>query len=92
MWVEWARSGQTTWKFEQFEVSDVGMLTTATDVFFTGAREGSFVALDARTGAVLWKLNLGAPIVMAPITFQVDGKQYVSVIDGHTRMALGLRD
>jgi alcohol dehydrogenase (cytochrome c) len=50
------------------------------------------LALDARTGAVLWKLNLGAPIVITPITFQVDGKQYVSVIDGHTRLAFGLRD
>lgn len=86
------QSGQTKWKFEQSDVSDAGMLTMATDLLFTGGREGYFLALDARTGAVLWKLNLGAQIVMAPITFQVDGKQYVSVIAGHTLMTFGLRD
>ena len=45
-----------------------------------GGREGYFHALDARTGKLLWKASLGGQIVMAPITFQVEGKQYVSVI------------
>jgi alcohol dehydrogenase (cytochrome c) len=86
------QTGQVKWKFEQFDVTDGGMLTTATDLLFTGGREGYFMALDARTGALLWKLNLGGQIVMAPVTFQVDGKQYVSVISGHTLMTFGLRD
>jgi len=58
------------------------MLTTATDLLFTGGREGHFQALDARTGKLLWKTSLGGQIVMAPITFAVDGKQYVSIISG----------
>jgi alcohol dehydrogenase (cytochrome c) len=86
------QTGKARWKFEQFDVSDGGMLTTATDLLFTGGREGYFLALDARTGALLWKINLGGQIVMAPIAFQVDGKQYVSVISGHTLMTFGLRD
>ena len=84
------RTGTPRWKFEQFDVSDSGMLTTATDLLFTGGREGYFQALDARTGDLLWKASLGGQIVMAPITFEVDGEQYVSVIAGHTLVTFGL--
>jgi alcohol dehydrogenase (cytochrome c) len=86
------RTGQTRWKYEQFDVSDGGMLTTASDLVFTGGREGHFHALDAQTGELLWKASLGGQIVMAPITFMVDGRQYVSVISGHTLVTFGLRD
>jgi alcohol dehydrogenase (cytochrome c) len=68
------------------------MLTTASDLLFTGGREGYFHALDARTGKLLWKTNLGGQIVMAPITFQVDGTQYVSVISGSALFTFALRD
>jgi alcohol dehydrogenase (cytochrome c) len=86
------RTGQAKWKFRQFDVSDSGMLTTASDLLFTGGREGHFHALDARTGELLWKASLGGQIVMAPITFQVDGRQYVSVISGHTLVTFALRN
>ena len=85
-------TGEARWKFEQFDVSDGGMLTTASDLLFTGGREGHFHALDARTGELLWKASLGGQIVMAPITYMVDGQQYVSVISGHTLVTFGLRD
>jgi alcohol dehydrogenase (cytochrome c) len=86
------QTGQAKWRFDQFDVTDGGMLTTASDILFTGGREGYFLAFDARTGKLLWRINLGGQIVMAPITFQVDGRQYVSVIAGHTLMTFGLRD
>ncbi len=85
-------TGQTKWKFEQFDVTDGGMLATATDLLFTGGREGYFLVFDARSGKLLWTINLGGQIVMAPITFQVGGQQYVSVISGHTLMTFGLRE
>ena len=69
-----------------------GMLTTASDLLFTGGREGHFHALDAKTGELLWKSSLGGQIVMAPVTFMVDGKQYVSVISGHVLVTFALRD
>ena len=50
------------------------------------------LALDAATGELLWKASLGGQIVMAPVTFMVDGRQYVSVISGHTLVTFGLRD
>jgi alcohol dehydrogenase (cytochrome c) len=85
-------TGKPKWKATQFDVTDGGMLTTATDLLFTGGREGYFHALDARTGTVLWKTNLGGQIVMAPVTFQVDGTQYISVISGSALFTFALRD
>ena len=86
------RTGQHKWKFDQFDVTDSGILTTATDVLFTGGREGYFHALHARTGELLWKVSLGGQIVNGPITYAVDGKQYVTVISGNSLLTFGLRD
>ena len=83
-------TGEPRWKFEQFDVSDSGMLTTASDLLFTGGREGHFSALDARNGELLWKASLGGQIVMAPVTYMVDNRQYVSVISGHALVTFGL--
>ena len=85
-------TGQPRWTYDQFDVSDSGMLTTASDLLFTGGREGYVQALDARTGELLWKASLGGQIVMAPVTYQVNGEQYVSVISGNTMVTFGLRD
>jgi alcohol dehydrogenase (cytochrome c) len=86
------RSGEQKWKFNQFDVTDSGILTTASDLLFTGGREGYFYALDARTGTLLWKASLGGQIVTAPITYEVEGKQFVSVIAGHALVTFALRD
>jgi|TARA_B100001750_G_scaffold246555_1_gene269230 alcohol dehydrogenase (cytochrome c) len=86
------QTGEARWQYDQFDVSDSGMLTTATDLLFTGGREGHFHALDAVTGELLWKASLGGQIVMAPITYMVGGIQYVSVISGHTLITFSLRD
>jgi len=85
-------TGEVRWKLRQFDVSDAGILTTATDLLFTGGREGHFMALDARTGTILWRASLGGQIVMAPITYLVGGRQYVSVIAGSTLVTFALRD
>ncbi len=74
------------------DVTDSGILTTASDVLFTGGREGYFQALDARSGSLLWKASLGAQIVSGPITYEVDGKQYVSAISGLSLCVFGLRE
>ncbi|MXY89379.1 MAG: PQQ-dependent dehydrogenase, methanol/ethanol family [Gammaproteobacteria bacterium] len=86
------RTGEEVWEFEQFDVSDSGMLTTATDLLFTGGREGYIHALDAVSGELLWKQNLGGQIVMAPITYMIDGVQYLSFISGHVLATFALRD
>jgi glucose dehydrogenase len=86
------RTGQRKWAFQMTDVSTAGMLTTATDLLFTGTREGFFHALDARNGAVLWKASLGGPIAMSPMSYMVDGKQYVAVAAGSGLFVFGLRE
>jgi alcohol dehydrogenase (cytochrome c) len=86
------RTGQKKWKFDMTDVTDAGILTTASDLLFTGGREGWFHALDARTGALLWKASVGGPVAAAPITYQIDGKQYVAIAAGHALFVYGLRE
>ena len=85
-------TGEPTWKFDMTDVTSSGILTTASDLLFTGSREGYFQALDARTGELLWKASLGGQIVNGPITYEVAGKQYVATISGHSLVAFALRD
>jgi alcohol dehydrogenase (cytochrome c) len=86
------QTGLKKWTYRQYDVTDSGILTTATDLLFTGGREGYFYALDARTGDELWRASLGGQIVNGPITYAVDGKQYVSVISGHSLVTFTLRE
>ena len=74
---------QVAWKLrERFPVWS-GALATAGDVVFYGTMDGWFKALDARTGALLWRYKLGSGIIGQPITYLgPDGKQYVSVLSG----------
>ncbi len=85
-------TGDKKWKFEMHDVNTSGILTTATDLLFVGGREGYFQALDARTGTLLWKQNLGGEIIAGPISFQVDGKQYITIASGNSLFAYALRE
>jgi alcohol dehydrogenase (cytochrome c) len=84
-------TGTLKWEFKMSDVTDAGILSTASDVVFTGGREGYFMALDARTGALLWKANTGGAIAAGPITYSVEGKQYVSVAAGNALFTFALR-
>ncbi len=86
------QTGEAVWSYNQFDVSDSGMLTTASDLLFTGGREGYFHAIDARSGELIWNVNLGGQIVMAPVTYMVDGVQYVSLISGNGLSTFALRE
>ena len=85
-------TGEVKWRFPMTDVTDSGILTTASDVLFTGGREGYFHALDAKTGTLLWKASLGSQIVNGPITYEVDGKQYVATISGLSLCVFALRE
>ena len=87
-----ALTGEQRWKFEMTDVIRSGILTTASDLLFTGARSGYFQALDARTGDLLWKVSLGSQIINGPMTYEVDGRQYVAVISGHALSTFALRE
>jgi alcohol dehydrogenase (cytochrome c) len=85
------KTGTRKWEFKMADVSMSGILTTASDVLFAGGREGYFWALDARTGAELWKANLGGEVASGPMTYSVNGRQYVSVSAGSTLFTYALR-
>jgi glucose dehydrogenase len=60
-----------------------GTLTTAGDLVFYGTMDGWFKAVDARTGAELWKFKTGSGIIGQPVTYRgPDGRQYVAVLSG----------
>ena len=87
-----ALTGERQWTFEMTDVISSGILTTASDLLFTGARSGYFQALDARTGDLLWRKNLGGQLANGPMTYEVDGKQYVAVIAGISLSTFALRE
>ena len=56
-----------------------GVLSTAGNVAFAADPQNNFVALNATTGQPLWRANLGSGISNGPISYQLDGTQYVIV-------------
>ncbi len=83
-------TGQEKWKFKMTDVTDSGILTTGSDLLFTGGREGFFQALNARTGELLWKTQLGSSINSGPITYRVGTRQYVSIVSGLSMFVFAL--
>jgi alcohol dehydrogenase (cytochrome c) len=85
-------TGEKKWDFKMVDYTESGVLTTASDVLFSGGREGHFFALDARTGELLWTTNLGGTVANGPITFSADGRQLVAVAAEGALYVFGLRD
>lgn len=67
-----------------------GILTTAGGVLFTGDNEGNFLAFDSRTGKNLYRYRIGASVYAAPITYMLDGRQYVALPAGTTLTVFAL--
>ena len=61
-----------------------GTMTTAGGLVFHGDVRGWFKALDAKTGKQLWQFQTGSGVAAAPMTYELDGKQYVAVVSGRT--------
>jgi alcohol dehydrogenase (cytochrome c) len=68
------------------------VLSTASNLVFAGARDGYFYALQAETGEELWRLQLGGQVASGPMSFEMDGKQYVAVSAGAGLFVFGLPD
>ena len=76
-------TGETLWRYEQ-RAGTTSLVATGGGLIFGGDANGRFRALDQDTGDVLWEINLGSAITGFPITFAVDGRQYVAVSTGAT--------
>jgi alcohol dehydrogenase (cytochrome c) len=86
------RTGEKKWDFKMVDYTESGILTTASDLLFSGGREGHFFALDARTGELLWRVSLGGTVASGPMTYAVDGRQYVAVSADSALYVFGLPD
>jgi alcohol dehydrogenase (cytochrome c) len=75
-------TGKIRWQVRTPEPLIGGVLATAGDLVFTGEGNGSLDAFHARTGELLWKFNCGAGVNAPPVTYEVDGVQYVAVAVG----------
>ncbi len=76
------------WKIPNRVYGASGLMTTASDLLFSGNSDGEFAAYDARTGREVWRTNTQAKVVAAPSTYTIDGEQYVAILVG----ARGLPD
>jgi alcohol dehydrogenase (cytochrome c) len=85
------KTGEKKWEYKMTDVTDGGILTTASDLLFSGGREGYFFALDAKTGALLWKTSVGAQVSSGPMTYSIGGRQFVAVTAGSALFTYALR-
>ena len=74
------RTGQVVWNHELGEGESIaGILTTAGRLLFSADNAGNLLALDPTNGQTLWHLNMGGELLASPMTYELDGRQYVLV-------------
>lgn len=77
-----ASTGEKKWTVKSDSPFTSGILTTGGGLAFAGTPEGEFQAFDITTGEKLWSYQTGSGIVGSPISFQIDGKQFIAVPSG----------
>ncbi len=84
-------TGKTIWDFKLFQGSlSNGVLATAGNVLFASSRDGNIIALDARTGTHLWHYQTGGNHAASPISYAIDGRQYVALTAGNLLISFTL--
>lgn len=76
------RTNKIAWQKPMTNMMIGGTMSTAGGLVFTGEGDGTFRAFDAKSGSDLWKFQTGAGANAAPMTYEVDGDQYVAVAAG----------
>ena len=76
-----AETGETVWLHEQ-RAATMSLVATGGGLVFGGDNSGRFKAWDQETGEVLWEINLGSAVTSFPISYAVDGRQYIAVGTG----------
>jgi alcohol dehydrogenase (cytochrome c) len=85
-------TGALRWEFKMSDLTWAGIMTTASNVLFSGSGEGYFFALDARNGNLLWKTQLGSVVRSGPMSYAVNGKQHVAIAAGSALFVYKLRE
>jgi len=73
---------KAAWSIQQDGVWGPGTLSTAGNLLFQGSSTGIFSAYDAATGKILWSFDCGLGISAPPITYKINGRQYISLLVG----------
>ncbi|MFN0217955.1 MAG: pyrroloquinoline quinone-dependent dehydrogenase [Hyphomicrobium sp.] len=81
-----SNGGKLVWQQKTNEPLVGGVLATKGGLVFTGEGGGDFSAFDDKTGAKLWSFNCGAGVNAPPISYAIDGKQYVAVAAGGSQI------
>jgi len=77
------KSGKIVWEHKEKFPLWAGTLTTAGGLLFTGTSDGYVKAFDAKNGKELWKFQTGSGVVSVPVTWEMDGEQYVGIQSGY---------
>jgi alcohol dehydrogenase (cytochrome c) len=85
-------NGKLQWEYKLIDARTygAGVLSTAGGLIFAGSPEGSFLALDAKSGKELWYFNTGEMIKASPMTYSFKGQQYVTIAAGSNVVTFGL--
>lgn len=84
-------TGEAKWRFPVMRATNsAGMIATRGGVVFAATAEGQFIALDAKSGKPLWNFRTGGPITASPVSYAVDGKQYIAISAGNMLYAFAL--
>lgn len=73
---------RSVWRVPQYSFINGGVMATGGELVFQGSLEGNFNAYDAKTGEVLWSFAAQAPVIAPPISYSVNGTQYITVLTG----------
>jgi alcohol dehydrogenase (cytochrome c) len=84
--------GKIVWRYPQAGRGNSwgGTLTTAGDLVFFANDTGAFEAVGARTGRPLWQFNTGQSMHASPMSYAVDGTQYVAIAAGSDVISFAL--
>jgi alcohol dehydrogenase (cytochrome c) len=86
-------TGNIKWRHQTKYPNWAGCLTTAGGLMFSGDLEGRFMAFDAETGKLLWKFQTGSGVLAPPITYTIDGVQYIAIASGAAKYGeINIRD
>ncbi|MEM8761436.1 MAG: PQQ-binding-like beta-propeller repeat protein, partial [Pseudomonadota bacterium] len=77
------QTGEKVWEHNEEFPLWAGTMTTGGGLVFTGTSDGYFKALDAKSGEELWAFQTGSGIVSSPITWEMDGKQFIGIASGY---------
>ncbi|MCE8012035.1 MULTISPECIES: PQQ-dependent methanol/ethanol family dehydrogenase [Halomonadaceae] len=76
-------TGKVAWEHKETLPLWAGVVATAGNLIFTGTGDGYFKAFDAESGEELWRFQVGTGIISPPITWEMDGEQYIGVTTGY---------